>query len=229
MNKEIEVQRKFWNSQADAFERIYSHEKSKLSNLLDQLFRKDMYERFVFTMRECEPVAGRSFLDVGCGNGLYSIELAKKGARRVVGLDISPVMIGRCQQSARKEGLEEKLTFVQTDLLPYEPEDKFDVSYGIGLFDYISDPLPVLKKMREVTTDKAIMAFPRFWTWRAPVRKLRLAMQGCPVFFYTNGRIERLLNEAGFANWEVTRVGKLHCVVARTSRNSQRSSPRLDL
>jgi ubiquinone/menaquinone biosynthesis C-methylase UbiE len=215
MKNEIEVQRNFWNSEADAFERIYSHEKSKLSTLLDRIFRKDMYERFLFTIKNCEPVAGRSFLDVGCGNGLYSLELAKKGARRVLGLDISPVMIGRCQQSARKEELEDRVAFMQTDLLEYEPDDHFDVSYGIGLFDYISDPLPVLKKMRAVTRDKTIAAFPRFWTWRAPVRKVRLTLKGCPVFFYTKRKINRLMKEAGFASWDVTRVGKLHCVVAR--------------
>ncbi|HEX8845394.1 MAG TPA: methyltransferase domain-containing protein [Pyrinomonadaceae bacterium] len=214
MNNELEVQRNFWNSEADAFERIYSHEKSKLSTQLDRIFRKDMYERFVFTIKNCEPVEGRSFLDVGCGNGLYSVELGKKGAGRVVGIDISPVMIGRCHESARKEGLEDRVTFLQTDLLEYEPDSDFDVSYGIGLFDYISDPRPVLKKMRELSKDKAIMAFPRFWTWRAPVRKVRLKMKGCPVFFYTKRKVNELMQGAGFSRWEVQRVGKLHCVVA---------------
>ena len=217
MKNEIEVQRSFWNSEADAFERIYSHEKSKLSTALDQLFRRDMYERFVFTIENCKPVEGRRFLDVGCGNGLYSVELGKKGAARVMGLDISPVMIGRCRQSAEKEGLEDCLSFIQTDLLEYEPDSSFDVSYGIGLFDYISEPLPVLRKMREVTKDKVIVAFPRLWTWRAPVRKVRLTMKGCPVFFYNKGKIKRLMQDAGFASWEVTRVGKLHCVVAQVS------------
>ena len=214
MNNELEVQRNFWNSEADAFERIYSHEKSKLSTTLDRVFRKDMYERFVFTIENCKPIEGRTFLDVGCGNGLYTVELGKKGAAHVVGIDISPVMIGRCLESARREGMEEQLTFLQTDLLEYEPESDFDVSYGIGLFDYISNPAPVLKKMREVSKDKAIMAFPRFWTWRAPIRKVRLTMKGCPVFFYTKKRIDGLMKAAGFARWEITRVGKLHCVVA---------------
>lgn len=214
MKNEIEVQRSFWNSEADAFERIYSHEKSSLSTALDQFFRKDMYERFIFTIENCKPVKGRRFLDVGCGNGLYSVELAKKGAAQVVGLDISPVMIGRCQESATKEGLEDCVKFLQTDLLEYRPNADFDVSYGIGLFDYISDPLPVLKRMREVSKDKVIVAFPRLMTWRAPVRKVRLAVKGCPVYFYTKSKINRLMKDAGFAHWKITRVGKLHCVVA---------------
>jgi cyclopropane fatty-acyl-phospholipid synthase-like methyltransferase len=217
MKNELEIQRNFWNSEADAFERIYSHEKSKLSTTLDKIFRKDMYERYVFTIKNCEPVAGRTFLDVGCGNGMYSIELGKKGASRVVGIDISPVMLGRCEESARKEGMEDRVTFLQTDLLEYKPDSNFDVSFGIGLFDYISDSLPVLKRMREVSKDKAIMAFPRLMTWRAPVRKVRLTMKGCPVYFYSKSKINQLMKDAGFARWEITRVGKLHCVVAHVS------------
>ena len=214
MNNEIQAQRTFWNNEADAFQRIYTHRKSRFANTLDRVFRKDMYERFQFTIANCEPIRGHTFLDVGCGNALYSLELARKGAAKVVGIDISEVMIGLCKESSEKENLTDRCTFIQTDLLDYNPESKFDVSFGIGLFDYISDPLPVLKKMREVSTDKAIMAFPRLWTWRAPVRKVRLARKGCDVYFYSKARIENLLRSAGFSRQEIVKVGKLYCVIA---------------
>ena len=217
MNNELQAQRAFWNSEADAFQRIYTHRKSGFANALDRVFRKDMYERFVFTIENCEPIRNRTFLDVGCGNGLYSLELARKGAAKVVGIDIAEVMIGLCKQSSENENLDDRCTFIQTDLLDYKPESTFDVSFGIGLFDYISDPLPVLKKMREVSTDKAIMAFPRLWTWRAPVRKVRLARKGCPVFFYSAARINSLMRDAGFSRHTLTRVGKLYCVVGHVS------------
>ena len=214
MNNEIQAQRAFWNSEADAFQRIYTHRKSRFANTLDQIFRKDMYERYTFTIEHCEPVRDRKFLDVGCGNGMYSLELARRGAAKVVGIDIAEVMIDLCRKSSQEKGFDDKCTFLQTDLLDYKPEAKFDVSFGIGLFDYISDPLPVLKRMREVSTDKAIMAFPRLWTWRAPVRKVRLARKGCDVYFYSKARIEQLLREAGFKSQEIEKVGKLYCVVA---------------
>jgi 2-polyprenyl-3-methyl-5-hydroxy-6-metoxy-1,4-benzoquinol methylase len=214
LSNEIQTQRSFWNSEADAFQRIYTHRKSKFANTLDQIFRKDMYERYAFTIANCEPIKGRTFLDVGCGNALYSLELARKGAAKVVGIDIAEVMIGLCRKASDAENLSDRCTFIQTDLLEYNPDSKFDVSFGIGLFDYISDPLPVLKKMREVSTDKAIMAFPRLWTWRAPVRKVRLGIKGCDVFFYSAARINRLMKDAGFSRHELTKVGKLYCVVA---------------
>ena len=213
MSNEIQAQRAFWNSEADAFQKIYTHRKSKFSNTLDQIFRKDMYERFQFTIANCEPIKGRTFLDVGCGNALSSLELARKGAAKVVGIDISEVMIGLCKKSSDAENLSDRCTFIQTDLLEYKPEKKFDVSFGIGLFDYIKNPLPVLTKMREVSTDKAIMAFPRLYTWRAPVRKVRLTLKGCDVYFYSKAKIERLLRDAGFSRWEIVKVGKLYCAV----------------
>ncbi|HEX2268287.1 MAG TPA: methyltransferase domain-containing protein [Pyrinomonadaceae bacterium] len=215
MNNEIQAQRNFWNSEADAFQKIYTHRKSKFSNTLDQIFRKDMYERYEFTIKNCEPIPGRTFLDVGCGNGMYSLELARRGARKVVGLDIAEVMIGLCNESATAKNLNDRCTFIQTDLLQWDNGGaKFDVSFGIGLFDYIRDPLPVLRKMRELSTDKAIMAFPRLWTWRAPVRKVRLTIKGCDVYFYSAARINQLMKDAGFSRHTLTRVGKLYCVVA---------------
>jgi 2-polyprenyl-3-methyl-5-hydroxy-6-metoxy-1,4-benzoquinol methylase len=214
VNEEIVAQREYWNNEADAFQRIYTHRKSKLSNMLDNVFRKDMYDRYAFTIKHCEPIQNRTFLDVGCGNGLYSLELGRKGARKVVGIDIAEVMVGLCKDAAQKENLDDRCFFEQTDLLAYEGKTKFDVSFGIGLFDYIRDPLPVLTKMRELSTDKAIVAFPRYWTWRAPVRKVRLNARGCDVYFYTKSRIKELMEQAGFKRHEVHKVGKLHCVIA---------------
>jgi SAM-dependent methyltransferase len=214
LSKEILAQRRFWNNEADSFQRIYTHKKSPLSNVLDKVFRKDMYQRFAFTIENCEPVANRNFLDVGCGNGLYSLELARRGAAKVVGIDIAEVMVELCKRSSVAENLDGRCTFIQTDLLAYDAESRFDVSFGIGLFDYIREPLPVLRKMRELSDDKVIMSFPRYWTWRAPIRKARLSIKGCDVVFYTAARIKKLLEAAGFSRHTLTKVGKLYCVVA---------------
>lgn len=215
---ELLTQRNYWNREVNDFHSIYSHQKSKFAIYLDRVFRKDMYERFLFTMEKSEPIANRTFLDVGCGSGVYSLEFARRGAAHVTGLDIAENMLAICRQSASREGVAERCTFAHTDLLEYSATAFFDVSIGIGLFDYISEPLPVLKKMRELTLDRAILAFPRLWTWRAPVRKARLAIKNCPVFFYTKPAIEGLVREAGFAGCDITKVGKLHCVVAYSQK-----------
>src|SRR5215510_13672094 len=134
---EIITQRNYWNREVNDFHTIYSHQKSKFAIYLDQVFRKDMYERFVFTMENSVPITGRSFLDVGCGSGVYSLEFARKGAASVTGLDIAEKMLEVCKQHAQREGLADHCTFIHTDLLEYNADTKYDVSIGIGLFDYI--------------------------------------------------------------------------------------------
>ena len=88
-NNELLTQRNYWNRSVDDFHSIYSHQKSKFAIFLDEVFRKDMYERYVFTMENSAPIAGRRFLDVGCGSGVYSLEFVRRGAAQVTGLDIA--------------------------------------------------------------------------------------------------------------------------------------------
>ena len=213
MNSDIISQSKYWNNEAQSFHTIYSQDKSALANRLDRWFRQDIFDRFVFTLQHCSPVSGRTFLDVGCGSGQYSIELARNGAASVVGIDIAENMLHLCRQSADSAEVQDRCTFLHTDLLQFHPKRSFDVGIGIGLFDYIREPLPVLNKMREVCTDRVIVSFPRVWTWRAPVRKLRLLLRGCPVFFYSRGNILSLMEEAGFTNIQIHKVGKLFCAI----------------
>lgn len=213
MSNEIETQKIFWDSEICDFNSIYTHKKSKFQVLLDKVFRKDMYQRFEFTIENSEPIKGKTFLDVGCGTGLYSVEFARREAKRVTGLDISANMIQASLKYASDNNVEKCCDFHQSDLLEYKTNTKVDVTIGIGLFDYIKDPLSVIRKMRELTNDKLILSFPRLFTWRAPVRKVRLGLKKCDVYFYTKGSIKSLMKAAGIREYRIEKVGKLYCVV----------------
>lgn len=214
MNQYLNKQKKFWNKEIKNFDAIYSHSKSWLNNWLDATFRWDMYARFEYTMKNAKPIQGRNFLDVGCGAGHYSLEFGRQGAKKVIGIDISEKMLDICQQRASELRLNDRCQFLQTDLLEYQPDTKFDVCIGIGLFDYIPEPLPVLTKMGEVVQDRIIISVPRSRTWRALVRKVRLTLKGCDVFFYTKEQIDRLLKQAGFKRYTIEEIGQLYCITA---------------
>lgn len=211
---ELENQREYWNNEISQFDAIYSHEKNGLSNLLDTIFRKDMYQRFEYTIKNSEPIKDRTFLDVGCGTGRYAFEFVRRGCKHVTGIDISDVMIEQCRANAAKQNIQGKTTFLQRDLVQLTIEQKVDVCIGIGLFDYIQNPLPVIDKMRKCTNNTVIISFPRFWTWRAPIRKLRLFLRRCPVYFYSRKKVQELLTNAGYKSYVIDKVGKLFCVTA---------------
>jgi SAM-dependent methyltransferase len=214
MSDRLLRQKRYWDSAVDEFDAIYSHDKGFVGNLLDRLVRWDMYRRFEYTMLNSEPIDGHSFLDVGCGTGRYALEFARRGARMVVGLDISPNMAGVCEERAASLGLKERTRFVVTDLLGYSPTEPADVTIGIGLFDYIKDPVPVLRKMRESARDRVIVTFPTLWTWKAPVRKLNLSARGCDVFFFTRTAVTGYIKAAGFRDFTIEKIGQLYCVTA---------------
>lgn len=117
------------------------------------------------------------------------------------------------KQTAETYGVLERCEIIHSDLLRYEGRGTYVISYGIGLFDYIREQLPVLRAKRSRTTDKTIVAFPRLWTCRAPIRKARLGLKGCDVFIYTKSKALDHMKHAGFEQVKNVTIGRLLCIV----------------
>lgn len=92
-------------------------------------------------------------LDLCCGQGRHSIELAKRGFKNVEGLDRSHYLIQKAKEQARKEGLSVKFREGDARKLPYL-SDTFDVvmilGNSFGYFETVQDDLRVLKEVFRV-------------------------------------------------------------------------------
>jgi cyclopropane fatty-acyl-phospholipid synthase-like methyltransferase len=214
MYQNIEQQKNYWNKEVGNFDSIYSHKKSGFKNYLDKKLRWDMYERFDYTMRKSEPIKDKTILDVGCGTGRFVFEFIKRQAQKVIGIDIAPGMINTCKETADKLNINDKCEFFISDPFEYKTNLKFDICIGIGLFDYIIDPLPVIKRMKELTTGRIILSFPKKGTFRAFIRKIRLNSRNCDVYFFTPEQIDRYLKDAGLEKYDFEQFGQLYCVTA---------------
>ena len=97
------------------------------------------------TLDALGPYAGRAYLEIGCGNGDEVRELARRGAARVVGVDINP--------SFAKPGGEEStaVEFVVADAhaLPFADET-FDGVRIERTLQHVVDPAAVLSEARRV-------------------------------------------------------------------------------
>jgi SAM-dependent methyltransferase len=208
--------RRFWNDIAVDFDAIYTgRNKSALSRALDRTFRRDIYERFDWVMRTSGDVRGKTIADIGCGSGRFVAEFAKRGAARVVGIDVAPNMLKLADELTRDTGVRDRCDFIHADIVDWTRPDTFDITIAIGFWDYIADPSGRLKIIRGMTRERFLSAWPRYWTWRMPVRKVRLGIQGCPVYFFRRPQVYSYLQQAGFRIDRCEVIGKLFCVDAR--------------
>jgi SAM-dependent methyltransferase len=207
---------RFWNTIAVEFDAIYTGQnKSRPSRFLDRFFRKDIYQRFHWVMRKCGDVRGKTICDIGCGSGRFVTEFANRGAAQVTGVDVAPDMLKLARGLVEGDGVADRCDFALSDVLNWKTDRKFDVAIAIGFWDYIRDPPERLRLIRNLTNETFLSAWPRFWTWRMPVRKVRLHIRGCPVYFFRKPKVLEMLEGAGFEVVSCETVGKLFCVEAR--------------
>ena len=83
-------------------------------------------------------IKGSVALDYCCGNGEVAIEMAKRGASRVVGIDISPVAIENARALAKAAGADAVCEFMEMDAEHTEfPNCMFDVIHEYGALHHL--------------------------------------------------------------------------------------------
>jgi D-alanine-D-alanine ligase len=89
-------------------------------------------------------------LDLCCGQGRISLELARRGFGYVDGLDRSRYLIQKAKTESKKEGLSVRFKEGDARKLPYQP-DTFDVVIIVGnSFGYFETPQDDVRVLKEV-------------------------------------------------------------------------------
>ncbi len=81
---------------------------------------------------------GERVLDVGCGVGRWSLQLALRGAL-VTGIDLSPTMIDEAARRAEIRGIAGRCRFLVQDLAALEAGETFDLVLGVTVLQHILD------------------------------------------------------------------------------------------
>lgn len=129
------------------------------------------WRRFLVS-RVAPPQAGRA-LDVATGTGAVAIELARRIATPIVGLDQSDPMIRQGVKRVSAAGLSGRIRFVlaQGERLPF-PEETFDAVTFSYLLRYVDSPADTLAELARVLRPGGTMAGLEFHVpgnrgWRA--------------------------------------------------------------
>lgn len=196
--------RNHFDKDAVRFDAIYEPQKPIPQRIVDRLFRAVVLERFRLVCNLAPRPGSWTVLDVGCGSGRYGIALAREGATRAVGIDFSSAMISLAKREAAEAGFSERCLFHVGEFLEHADPEVFDVVLAMGYFDYLTDPLPHLKKMAGLCRGHLFASFPKRWEWRVPTRKMRFLVQKGFVRFYGRGDVEALVQAAGLPEERVS-------------------------
>ncbi|GHV56001.1 SAM-dependent methyltransferase [Synergistales bacterium] len=208
---------KYWDKEANGFDRIYAPDGS-VKGVLNRIFRRDMEGRFRFALARACVASHPDILEIGCGSGVHTRAFLDAGASTVTGVDLSPRMLAiASERLSANPDYAGRATLIKGDFMSL-PADAarplnrtFDAATIIGVFDYIADPEAFLKKALELAPARVIATFPRDGTLRSHIRRVRLSLKGCPVYFYSRGRIEALAAACGASVAEMEIIGQLYC------------------
>ena len=131
-----------------------------LANLIDNPLRRKIQPPSEMPARHGIE-AGMTVLEVGPGNGRYTLETARRvgDKGKVITVDIEPKMIERVTQRAQAEGvtnLEAKVANVYE--LPFE-DGTFDAVYMITVIGEIPEPQRAMREFYRVLSASGTLAF----------------------------------------------------------------------
>src|SRR5256714_5580885 len=110
-------------------------------------------------VKVCLPddLSGKSVLDVGCNAGFYSIEMKRRGAARVVGIDSQRELIRQAMFVRQMIGLE--IDYRRMSVYDLDPlkSGQFDITLALGLIYHCKHLVLALEKLFLVTRDLLVL------------------------------------------------------------------------
>jgi SAM-dependent methyltransferase len=126
-NIQYQILKRVFPGTPDCCSGRFYHGRSKLAVLLGDEFLSG--------------IPGKSIIDFGCGEGDEAVEMAQKGAKRVIGIDIREDVLRIARQKALGAGVESTCLFASST------NELAEVVISIDAFEHFEDPAAVLRIM----------------------------------------------------------------------------------
>lgn len=104
-----------------------------------------------------EDLTGKSVLDIGCNAGFYSIEMKKRGAARVVGVDSDDMYLNQARFAAEVSGYKD-IEFRNMSVYDVgQLGEKFDLVIFMGVLYHLRHPLLALDTLYDTVVGDMLL------------------------------------------------------------------------
>ncbi len=163
-------------------------------------FAHALEQEAIFGLADVKP--GERVVDIGCGTGIYALELARRGLR-VIGLDSSLEMIAIAREKCREAGLATLWVCGAAEALPFRSASA-DLALAVTSLCFVSHPDRAIEEMHRVITldGRVVLGELNRWSSWAFVRRLKgLVIDTIynRAHFWSRRELERLLRRNGLA------------------------------
>ncbi len=90
------------------------------------------------------PLAGKNVIDIGCGGGVLSESMAKKGAK-VTGIDLSEKALKVADLHSLESGVEVRYKHIAAEDMAQEEAGQFDVVTCMEMLEHVPDPASIVR------------------------------------------------------------------------------------
>lgn len=126
-------------------------------------YEKTSKVEVLFGPRIWDEIRGKDVLDFGCGRGTEAVEVALRGARRVVGLELYKKWINASTALAEAKGVADRCYFGR------EWSEPVDVILSLDSFEHFADPADILARMRQLLKPTGCVLATFGPTWYHPL------------------------------------------------------------
>jgi ubiquinone/menaquinone biosynthesis C-methylase UbiE len=135
-------------------------------------------------------------LDVGCGPGMQTVELAKLSGGQIVALDVHESVLEQLREAVKKEGVNDRIKAVKGDMCNLKFEDNsFDVIWSEGAIFIIGFEKGLREWKRLLTPKGYVVVSELSWLKHdAPKEAKDYMMQLYPVIKTIEGNVEIIRN-----------------------------------
>jgi len=90
------------------------------------------------------PLAGKNVIDIGCGGGVLSESMARKGAK-VTGIDLSKKALKVADLHSLESGVDVRYKLIAAEDMAAEEPGQFDVVTCMEMLEHVPDPAAIVR------------------------------------------------------------------------------------